>query len=267
MRNPVRNPDLNRLGRVLDAHAAGILTLPDDVTRAQTALGRLQAVEEVVIPNADDARYQLINATVAAAEAGKPLPAVAPVLKMRAAAAEAELRRAVLVEAMTAAENALLYTILSNAETIITAHAAPAIDKVMTSAKYAARLAEGDGDRADLLRGSPASIDAWRKLEELSQRYVALREVRNTLATGVTHDVDGLFTEFREGVRVVWPNARAMGAGEAPWPDAPAACLRWLATCGHEVWLPTDAQRDQAWRDAYGHPTQQAVPRELVANR
>lgn len=267
MRNPVRNPDLNRLGRVLDAHAAGYLTLPDDVTRAQTALARLQAVDDVVIPNANDARYQLIDATVAAAEAGKPLPSVAPVLKMRAAAAEAELRRDVLVAAMTAAENALVSAIRSNAEAIITAHAAPTLDKVMTQAKLAARLAEGDGDRADLLRGSPASIDAWRKLEELSQRYVALREVRTTLATGVAHDVDGLFNEFPEGLRVVWPNARAMGAGEAPWPDAPAARLRWLATCGHAVWLPTDDQRDQAWSDAYGHPTQQAVPRELIANR
>jgi len=267
MRNPVRNPDLSRLGRVLDAHTAGTLTLPDDVTRAQTALARLQAVEQVLIPNADDARYQLIDATVAAAEAGKPLPGVAPLLKMRAAAAEAELRRDVLVEAMTAAENALVSAIRSNAETIITAHAAPALDNVMTQAKLAARLAEGDGDRADLLRGSPTSIDAWRKLEELSQRYVALRELRTTLATGVTHDLDGLFNEFPEGVRVVWPNARAMGAGEAPWPSAPAARLRWLATCGHEVWLATDAQRDQAWLDTYGHPPERAVPRELIANQ
>lgn len=267
MRNPIRNTDLNRLGRVLDAHAAGHFTLPAGVTRAQTALARLQAVDDVVIPNAHAARWQLIDATVAAAEAGRGLPAVAAVAKMRAAAAEAELRRDVLVEAMTAAENALVSAIRSTAETTITAHAAPALDKVMTQAKHAARLAEGDGDRADLLRSSPASIDAWRKLEELSQRYVALREVRTALGTGVTHDVDGLFTEFRAGLRVVWPNARAMGAGSPPWPDAPAARLRWLATCGHEVWLPTDAQRDQAWLDTYGHPTQQAVPRELIANQ
>lgn len=267
MKNPTRNIDLNRLGHVLNAHAAGYMTLPDTVTRAQTVLRNLQAVDDVAVPDADAARSQLIDATIAAAQDGKPLPSVAPVLKMRALAAEAQLRRDVVVEALTVAENAVVLAIQSNAEVIITGHAAPALDKLLAEAKVAARLAEGDGDRASLLRGSPDSIAAWRRLEDLSQRYVALQAVRAALATGVTYDTQALFTEFREGVRCVWPHAAAMGAGKPPWPDAPAARLRWLVTCGHEVWMPTDSQRDAAWIAAYGDESQRQVARELVVNQ
>ena len=96
------------------------------------------------------------------------------------------------------------------------------------------------------------------------ERYRAVREVRRVLATGVKHDDLALFTEIRDGLRSVWPRAGTATAGPPPWPEAPSARLRWLATCGQTVWLPTGAQRDQAWLAAYGDDAQQAQAQRLV---
>ena len=263
MRNPIRNTDLNRLVRVLDGYTAGHFTLPGAVVRAETALRNLQAVE-VNIPDADAAFFEVVDATLAAAADGKRLPPVTSLLKTRAAAAEATAHRDVLIRCLTSAEDQLVQSIRSNADAIITKHLAPVIAEIMAEAAEAARNAEGDGDRVTLLHGSQANVAAWRTLEVLAERYRAVREVRRVLATGVKHDDPALFTELRAGLRAVWPRAGTATAGPAPWPDAPSARLRWLATCGHEVWLPTEAQRDQAWLAAYGDDAQQAQAKRLV---
>jgi len=154
--------------------------------------------------------------------------------------------------------------IRSSADDIIVEHLAPVIAEIMAEAAEAARNAEGDGDRATLLHGSEGNVAAWRTLEVLAERYRAVREVRLVLATGVKHDDPALFTELRDGLRTVWPRAGTAFSGPPPWPEAPSARLRWLATCGHEVWLPTEAQRDQAWLAAYGDDAQQAQAQRLV---
>ena len=182
MRNPIRNTDLNRLGHVLDGYTAGHYTLPAGVVRAETALRNLQAVE-VNIPDADAAFYQLVDATLAAAADGKLLPPVTPLLKTRAATAEATAQRDVLIRCLTSAEDHLVQSIRSNADAIVTKHLAPVIAEIMAEAAEAARNAEGDGDRATLLHGSETNVAAWRTLEALAERYRAVREVRQVLAT------------------------------------------------------------------------------------
>ncbi len=226
-------------------------TLPAEAVSAETTLRNLQDVE-VTIPDATAAFYQLVDATLAAAADGKPLPPPATLLKTRAAAAAATAAREVLLTSLTMAEDRLVSSIRSNADAIITAHLAPAVTEVMAEAAEAARHAEGDGDRETLLHGDAANVAAWRTLEELAVRYAAIREARRVLATGVQHDVSELFSEFRDGLRAVWPGVGTPFAGARPWPEGQAARLRWLATCGHEVWLPTEAERDQAWLATYG---------------
>jgi hypothetical protein len=67
----------------------------------------------------------------------------------------------------------------------------------------------------------------------------------------------GQHAEFYEGVRAVWPTAGTSFQGDPPWPTSPAARLKWLATCGHRIWLPTGAQRADRWLEVHGDVAQQ----------
>jgi hypothetical protein len=110
-----------------------------------------------------------------------------------------------------------------------------------------APIATSNGERDDLLAGESNSITAWRRMRELATQYSHLRNVQRVLQGEVTYDPDGQYSEFYDGVRAVWPTAGTSFHGEPPWPTSPAARLKWLATSGHRIWLPTAAQRADRW--------------------
>lgn len=257
-----RNPELARFGRVFEAADAGAMTLPKAVTQARLTLATLQTVT-IDRPDEGAAHAEAVHAALEAAAKGKTPGSPTVWLDARAKVAEADNRHLILNAATERAADALITAVMANADRIITEHADPAITDVLGKARAAATKATGDGDRASLLQGTPASMAAWRTLEELATRYALLRAVQRPLTLTMTYDTEGQFAEFRRGVRTVWASAPR---GQAPWPETPAARLRWLATMPAELWMPTGEQRDAAWLDAYGSDEQKANARLLVAS-
>lgn len=258
---PLRNPELNKLSKLFAAADDGTLTLPDEVTQARLTVTQLQSVV-IQRPDEGAAHQQAVDDAIAAASAGKPFPTPSGLLKARAAAAEADAQRVIHTAALESAQQILVSSILGNMERILTEHARPALTKVLAKATTAAAKATGDGDRVSLLNGTPANMAAWRDLEALSSRYQALRAVQRILTPNLSHDVDGLFFEFRDGLRSLWSSAPH---GSPPWPETPSARLRWLTTCGAELWLPTGEERDRAWLDVYGNDLQKSQARALAS--
>jgi cell division septum initiation protein DivIVA len=250
------SPELSRLAPVFDAAEHGVTELPELVVEAVRTLERLQAAPLPDELSEAKAFEQDVDAQLTAAAASESLPQPAALMKARRAAETLRAVQQVRAVAIERAASALVAAVHSHAEAIL-ASAAAELDPMLDAARKASAKAPGDGSREALLAGGTKAIDTERDLERLAQRYRRLRSVRRVLEGTGTYDVDGEFTESRNGLGTVWPGWNSSSGGEPPWPQAPAARLRWLAESGHAVWLPSAEERSARWTEVRGDVDQQ----------
>lgn len=232
---------------------AGAYTLPDVV---RDALDRRCLVIDArtAIATAPSTPTKLLARVRDATAAGTPLPAerdldsIAKELGRDAARAAYVAQLDLVIDQ---ARLALRDTIAEHAETIIVEHLRTALDETVADAQRCVDALDGHGfDPADLLT-APDDVRAARvQLDTITGRYRTIRSGRAAL-NRVGHvdvcafDEAGEFAEMAddEGTRRAW--------GDEP-SDATER-LYFLLTHGARLWLPTAAERDEAWAAAHPH--------------
>lgn len=171
--------------------------------------------------------------------------------------------QAVLREAGEQAGNALTYTTMDLAQTIITEHLRPAFEQVLQKAREAAGILTSL-DPHYVVSASEKVRKAYLTVEPLvAQRqaiYDARRMVNNVSGQKPQHDDSGLFATFRKPMTFfpTWqPPARVP---QLPIPEDPKEALLWLVrdeqAIAAEPWLPTASEQDGAWWEQFGTDAQ-----------
>ena len=258
------------LTRLVDAADAGAYTLPEPVTAAHT---RWRALTGRTIPTPTPYTEATAAQALLDDPDRDPHDLAGAVHTATDAQAVATTARTVLRKAVDLAADAAVTVAADHADDIITRHLAPAHDRLLDRARDAAGKLDGHGlDTAQLaLPTTPqAARKAYADLGDLARQRAAILAARGwtqRLTYGQPqHDEGHLFASLRKPLAVLdWtereriPTALALAI-----PDDPTAALLWLVTTAApaEPWLPSIAQRDQAWQDAFGD-----LVRRVQANR
>lgn len=145
------------------------------------------------------------------------------------------------------------------ADRIITGHLQPAlVDVLEQTSRHATALHAQPLDGRALL-GAPAKVrTAWLAVQNLADRYTALRRARtlvNTVGLRVLeHDDANEFATFRDPHALTGYTPSTARPPQIDYPADPVDRMLWLvgpAAVG-QPWLPTTNEQDAAWWNAYG---------------
>jgi hypothetical protein len=254
MSTPYRQSDLRKLSALFDAVDNGTMTLPADITGLRAAHASVvDQLATLTAPTSPGNLSTLTDRIVRGAADSAPLPKVADI-------ADAVAQRQATEMLANAARNAAQYleeklpgAIGSAADEIIEVHLAPVLATALGDLhRVAAVLAGQDLDPAILLV-SPAKVrEARVELDSIVARIAQVRRVQQVLEPhlDVALDVDGIFAEMSNRTDV-WPISQAIGGRNLPpWPQTEPHRTLWLVEHGAQLWMPTGAQRDEAYRAA-----------------
>lgn len=257
--------------RIFAAVERGELDLPAEVRDAHATLARVTAaLTGLPVPRAaGDLFADAVTTTLRADD-----PAA---VDLSMVVGHAEIRRAhdvrvrVLRRAVELAAQDVTDSIVENADTIITAHIAPAgdalWDEIMTAVKALGDVEIASAD--EMLRAPDRARKAYLALGDLAAQYDRLRSALGDVpAAAVQHDTGGDHATFRGGLCTVvgrgWRTTPIFPAARMPWPDDPRGRLVWFARQGHRPWWPTPAQRDEAWMEAHREQHEQQQRRNVL---
>lgn len=247
---------VSALRPLFTAADSGLFDLPPDLAAHRAAADELlrhyRADSEPVSPH--DA---LVAATVEAAVNGTALPKIKPLIDHDVAVREAQVRRAVLREAVDLVARQFEGLVHRSAYDLVTDTLRPALERVLTETRtLLADLPETL--TADALLAAGVDHTAWRRVNELSAAYSHLRRAYLCLPlrADIEHDELGEFSEIKNRadidptVRRQHKNMR--GSTVPPWPNTEPQRLAWLLRNGAELWLPLPEDQDAAWLVVHG---------------
>lgn len=253
----MRSPEYNKLVAVLSGADQGYYSLPAAVVDARVALARLQAAAPPV-PSVTpgSAARALTTALLAAAGTPKPSwPSADAVVEERRAEEASAAWRAAHQQAEEIAAGAVVALVFDLADELLTEHLRPALTEVLAAVgeQTAAFAPVAEFTDAQLLAAESKYRDAALAIDREIQRLDAVRRAQGVLSGGrCVQDVDGAFSELSNPLEV-W-GARWGGRHQhayVPWPTGPRQRLAWLASSNAKPWMPTPAERDQAWAAAF----------------
>jgi len=250
-----------------DSAAAGGYTLPDAVTATVATWRRTRALE-VPAPSdysPDDAARSVVD-TIGSGDDTPDLAALAQrVLSRDAEQRATDQAQQIVALAADKAAIAAVATTADLAEDIIVNHLRPVLEQVYADTRDAAAALAGYGLSVPALITAPAKArNAYAALGELVTRRNVILSARawvNQLAgLKPEHDERGLFLEFRRALKLVPPLAPTQRIPDLPAPTDPLERILWVVNEGAvaEPWLPTVAEQDAAWWDAFGARVEQA---------
>jgi hypothetical protein len=240
-------------------HAAGLYDLPTELIEARAGLLRLdEAAAAAQAETRDIAAEQrrLIDATHSAAVAGKTWPDVSSIEKTRAAEVARSDRVQILQTAREELAGALNATIAMQASTVISDYLRPKHDEAVKRFRDLADLVPHDAS-ADQLVGAPEKTrKAWLNLDDAVLDYARVSSAASRLIrlAPPQHDERDEFASMRN-LTEIWPAwaGPTWQPKAPPWPtDDDRRRVLWLVSHGADLWLPTAAERDQAWLAKYG---------------
>ncbi len=256
--------------QLLEAGAAGVLTLPSNITAAVAAFERAGvALHEHIAVDLQAARDGYAAEVAEALRHGADLPPANVVEQVAVAARSHEEKRLALV----AAEQLLfadLRAAIPAPDVIVTEHLRPALMGAYDEARtlldrHGAVLGE-PAERA--ITGPAATAKAWAEFGRLVSRVSALRTVHyRTTDPAVSKDTIADFATWRES----WQDERLWGAEGGrqgkwrPWPEDPRAHLAWLLQSGLTIWVPTATERDARHTEAHPNRLRMAADVMVVA--
>ncbi len=261
----MRNTRLNNLSDLLTGADAGAYELPPEVGAAREVLAKLSAAKcPVLVADSGRARSDLVDALLTAAgKSGAPSwPAPKPVLVALESEDSARVWRDAHEAALEVAADAVVVSVLDNADQIITGCLRPALAAVLGEAGEVAPAFAPVAtlDDRQLLAARDEHRSAALTLDELATRYATLRRAQGVLSAGrVQRDTDGLWGEFGN-LEALFGN-RWPGRNQTTWrpgPTAPRARMAWLAVgdpaepVKPDVVMLTPGERDARWVAAYG---------------
>ncbi|MEU8528516.1 hypothetical protein AB0C77_23455 [Streptomyces sp. NPDC048629] len=168
--------------------------------------------------------------------------------------------QAVLKQADTLTERLLAAKAWGNAAVLLVDHVQPAMDaflaQLTADLKTAGRHADQPGVTVDMLDESDDVRAAIVRLHGALVPYGHLRaswEILRRVPTGALHDQLGLRSPLAEvgNLPAIVPDWDAAFHGRKPWPWPSAVFhvrMKWLLSHGAVVWVPTEAEHEDAWR-------------------
>ena len=249
-----RNPHFARLAQLVEMAETGLFDLPAEILAAHTVARRLADEQARPLPaRTNEARQRLVEAFVRAAAEGGPWPDGREVLEAEATERAEREAFAALDRAASDAQGEFVTLVDDQADEIIVGSLRPTLTAVIEKARrVASALAPhggGVGGLERLLTAPKAAREAWLQLDTLAGQYAALRRARGILVRGSSQlDQTGLFAEIRN-LHELWPSWRQRV--NEPWPSGSRERLLWLARPDVQVWMPTPAQQEARYREAF----------------
>jgi len=249
-----------RLAHLFGPADAGLYTLPDEITALRAAADRLTATTGAVpVPVPHNVMAKLTEATKQAAINGTDLPDPDAVLAAEQAQQVEQHRQRIVADATEQLGEQLLRTIGDLADTIIVTHLRPVFDELLDGLVQSLALTAKYPDPMAALQ-APASVRTSLTAQpDMYARYNAIlgaHEVLARVGTGPQRDVEGIFSSMRNAEQI-WPRAQRPRMS-CPWP-AGLAGLAWLIQNDGGPWLPTFAEQDAAYEEAYGAREQELL--------
>jgi hypothetical protein len=260
----VINPQLNT---VLAGHGAGHFTLPDELTALVSAIRRLEtarteARREWNTHNAKlaGARQQAIDASIAGAKVGDPLPDASVVVEVEhhhhMLKSTAQLRQDAVNEASADLTNYLS----AHSEEIIAFHLQPAHCECLAHARKCAETLGGLPVDAStvLTNGDTKAHRAYQELTKAHARFLAIRQAWLAIR-GRSEDSYDAFILYRR------PD-KATDVGDIRTLEGFARAV----VSDAEPWIATAAQASEAvrkWQEHGGDPIRTAQRRALEDHR
>lgn len=262
------NTELLRLGEMFTLASEGTIVLPPAVIAAIDSHAQLAEEEAALKAQAEP---NVGKELLAELGGGAPLPSPADVaLRLRSGEAKQLLLAAAKI-ALPEREEQLATAIRHSPVKIITDSLRPALEVLLDDARRAVD-ALGPYDVTDdrsLSEAPRAAVDARNELERLALTYWRLRAVQFVMNASEKYKPNyddpnplqmspqslelgrGWCSEMRDLDRF-WPYGRARNTGlKPPWPHPKAARLVFLIRASAQLWIPTNEERDQAFRAAF----------------
>jgi hypothetical protein len=247
--------------KLIDGYDAGHFDLPDEVKPQRSALERVDnALNEISSPKTlrEIRGRDLKDEMIEAALSGSAFPDGSAVVEAEAAIKRNEAALAALRDSKQHFEREVARSLRAAGEAIIVVFLRSALEETIAEARKAAGVLRGIND-IDVNDVTPKVRDAWLRMVDLAERYVAIRTGREDLALPMPrHDQGHIFAEFRNA-RTVWPERSAEMARSAvlttrrhaltpaPWPDGYPQRLLWIVRSEAQPWMPTPQEQDAAW--------------------
>lgn len=237
--------EIRRFQRLLKAHEAGVVTLPEEIIEAHKVVERTRVQLGKVVaqldfsPSDDEITEIAAQAFAAAMVEGDALPSSDAWLEIKTNNQRLQFLHRALTRAEEIADANFGEVVLDRVDDVIKNHLRPAHDAIILEARKIAPKFDGVPSLAQAMQ-SESRRKAWLTLVDLANRYSTLRSAYGFFlrATGVQVEEQGTFSELRDGDRYRIPG----GALSLPVADMePPARLVWVATQA-EPWMPTAAE-------------------------
>jgi hypothetical protein len=263
------------LDRLMAAREPAGFTLP---TAVEDAWRTYQTVQAMSVPPAptlvhpQDAADQLVDA-VHAGQDVDPLALSQETARNRAAAHDVDGAQDLLNTAAGVAANRCTALVAAAADEIITEHLRLVFTALLDEArKVSIALGGYDITEHRALRSAPPRVRAAAdRADQLAGQRTLLTEAWgwvNMLSERQPENDDaGMFATFRLPYKL-WPGwTPAERPRPIGWPEDMTARTLWLAGPGAvaEPWMPTSAERDEAWASVYAETVQKQRGHQVAA--
>lgn len=242
---------------------AGHFELPADVEEAQRACDRLDAAFESAETKAQVTTGDVIESMVAAALAGEAIPDASQLVADRRAAEISQETVELVGEARGRAERMVRRAVAGKSTTIIKDFLRPTLkDTLAQATQHSKSVAHLAADGVTMMSAPAAVQKSWAAMEQLSDRYRAIRAAFEELRLKSDPEVVGeeipvgvgdaaWFSEFANAGEV-WPTFMREHFDHKyelspPWPKTYPARLIWVVSSAAEAWLPLPAEQRQAF--------------------
>jgi hypothetical protein len=241
-----------RLRHLFNGADEGWFTLPAEITVARAAVDALKAASPTPRKGNEEAvaekllEYVLANGRMPVGWESNVLPA--SIEGEHQNAASLALKRA-----QERAEDRCLAVCLEMVDETITHHLRPKLAEAIALVAPFAEAAVGLPWHAPSSFFKPENNAMLDALAEGNAIYEAIRHGQSVLrevSGSPDSEASLFFGEFKAGIRTVWPTFRTQMQAAPPWGqrEGPARFAWLVANVADELWMPTAAQVDVAYR-------------------
>lgn len=240
------------LDAVFDLETRGLINLPPVIGELRAKLEALQSVQLQPVAHPSLLVDDLIEQVITAAASGEIESVDFSAPHRAEVAAKVHQQRVEVIAAATEAIQNRLSSAVHAASTTIVKALQPSFDKTISELRSALETAAMWTNPALALTAPPkvrAALASQFSLRETVDAMLAARATLNRLGYRSSVDLEGEFGLCRNFDQL-WPRAGRQLNTAPPWGDQDKITY-WL-THGGAVWLPTLAEQDARFDQAYG---------------
>ncbi len=268
---------IRALDRLVDLQEAAGYKLPAGLLAAHALPGRVRAVPppEPAAYDVADAALEILH-TLERGDLPDPAALAEQVRRAATAGTDSDLAKRVTAAALERAQEAAINCAAATADAIIADCLRPAFDETLEQVRrHSGALAGHALEPRALVAASAKARAAWSELDACAGRYRILREARHLANVAglrqAESDVQGMFAALADPFALA-PGYKAGSTAAPPrieFPDDAIELMIWLTGDAAPAvpWLPTVAEQDAAWQEAFGEGvlTRQRAHRDALA--